>query len=130
MFQCTTDNLFVARNGQERTELGGGILLRPPVEERASLRYSTSCGDLTRPRDESVLRRECVLSLLSLITDLSSLSLLSVGWRTGATVARVKQFVLEDKEFFRLLQTYAWPRKSFRIEQLTSRSDSLSHGRI
>jgi len=66
----------------------------------------------------------------SLIADLSSLSLLSVGWRTGATVARAKQFVPEDKEFFRLLQTYARPRKSFRIEQLTSRSDSLSHGRL
>jgi len=62
----TTDNLFVEK---ERTRENGtwrmGLLLRPPVEERASLRYSTSYRDLTRPWDESVLRREYVLFLLS-----------------------------------------------------------------
>lgn len=62
------------------------------------------------------------------MADISSLSLLSVEWRTGATVAGAKQFVPEDKEFFRLLQTYARPRTSFRIEWLTSRPDFFLTG--
>lgn len=58
-----------------------------------------------------------------LIVGISSLSLLSVRWQTGATVARAEQFVPEDKEFFRPLQTYARLRRGFRIQRITSRSD-------
>lgn len=55
-----TNNLFVARSRQEDEIRRKGLPLRSPVG-RASFRYPSSCGDLTRPRNKSVLRRECVL---------------------------------------------------------------------
>lgn len=64
VFRCTTDNLFVARNGQEQKRRRNSPFA-PFLVERTSLRCPSSCGDLTRPRDESALRRECAPSPLA-----------------------------------------------------------------
>lgn len=121
VFECTTDNLFVARNRQEQRKKRG------PFAPSRRTGLPSSCGNLTRPRDESALRRECAPSLLAsplLTAGISSFFLLSIGQRTGAKLlARAKQLVAEDEEFFRLFETYPQLYEIFELDNAFSQTN-------
>lgn len=75
----------------------------------ASLWYPSSCGNLTRPRDESTLRRECVLSLLLPLLTVrasrpSSLFFLSDGEQDQPEPSNLCP---KTEAFFRQFQTYS-----------------------
>jgi len=132
VFQCDWqfhDRQFVCREGADKRErnLEDGFALAPSCRRTSlpSILYVLQRLNETMRWIGSPTR---ICPFPSLIASISFLSFLFVEWRTGATVARAKQFVPEDKEFFRLFQTYAHPRGGFRIERLTSRFDFFLTG--